>query len=919
MVYYSSMSRPILTTKLYAPPPRPKAVPRPRLTELLNKGLYRKLTLISAPAGFGKTTLASEWVTGCGRAAAWLSLDELDNNPADFLAYLIAALQTTIENIGEEVLSELGAPQSPPIESLLARLLNEISAISGKLILVLDDYHTLQASAVDSAITFLLKHLPPQMHLVITTREEPHFPLAQLRARDLLTELHVTELRFTSSEAVEFLNQAMGLSLVEKEIAALERRTEGWVAGLQLAALALQRISVQGEQDTTNFIDSFTGSNHFVMDYLVEEVLQQQPESIQNFLMCTSVLNRFCGPLCDAVLRASSGSSQKILEYLTHANLLVIPLDDKRHWYRYHQLFADVLQARLQKEQPDQIGDLHRRACDWYEQNGFRADGIRHAFAAEDFGRAADLLDLDWVENKRNYFRNTAWFGWANALPDQFVRNRPRLNLSLAWEMLFLGELEVAEARMLDVERLLTQASESTGRSDGPLNRIGIENEEKTRALRGLLAIARAFHAQALGDVAGTVEHAHRGLAFVPETDHHTRGLASALLGLAHVAEGRLETAHTCMAQGMANLRLAHNLLFATSGTFVLANIRIAQGRLWDAIFTYEQSLQQVSVQGTPRLQGAADLHLGLSELYREQGNVEAATKHLLISEELGKPAALPEWPYPLYLVQARQKKARGDFAGALALLEQAEPLYQRGPVPNVRPVAALRAEVWIAQGKLPEVFAWARGQNLAADDELSYLREFEHITLARALVSPHGTGRLEGSIHTGLGLLVRLLEAAEAGGRNGRVIDILLLQALTHQRQGDILLALMALERALTLAEPEGYVRVFVDEGMPMAALLRAAVQEGIMADYAGKLLSAFGAEDGYRSGQQEALVEPLSGRELEILALIAAGNKNQEIADQLFISLNTVRYHTKNLYGKLGVNRRTQAVAKAQELALI
>lgn len=948
------MSRPILTTKLYVPSPRPKVVLRPHLIERLNEGLYRNLTLISAPAGFGKTTLVSEWIASCERPAAWLSLDELDNDPTRFLSYLVAALQTIVVrqspagNIGVGVLSTLQSPQPPPIESILTALLNEISAIpdnpsrpvgtrSGQgFVLVLDDYHLLESEPIDKALAFLIEHLPPQMHLVITTREDPQLPLARLRARDQLTELRATDLRFTSAEAAEFLDQVMGLNLVAEDIAALENRTEGWIAGLQLAALALQGLalqglSLQGHQDATSFIESFTGSHRFVMDYLVEEVLQQQAKEVRTFLLHTSILDRFCGPLCDAVLLTPSAAGQDTLEYLERANLLIVPLDGKRQWYRYHHLFADALQARLLKEQPNQVASLHLRACAWFEQNNFGTDAIRHALAAEDFERAADLIDLDWLENSGTYFRNATWLGWVKALPDEFVRTRPRLSLGFTWELLFLGELEGAESRMRDVDRLLALTVDTPEPSDAPSTSRVVMNEEEIQSLRALLAVAWAFHAQALGNVVDTIKQACRALTFAPVTDHYTQGLAGSLLGLAYLAGGDLETAHQTMADGMASLRRVGNLLFATSGTFVLANIRIAQGRLRDAMVTYEEVLQRVSAQGEPALQGTADLYLGLCELHHEQGNVEAARQYLLKSQELGERAALLEWPYPLYLAQARIKISQGDLNGALELLNEAERLYRRGPVPDVRPVTALRARVWIEQGRFTEVLGWAQRQELSVDDDLGYLHEFEHITLARALIARYETERAEHSIRKAVGLLARLLKAAEEGGRNGSVIEILVLQALAHKAQGNTPLALMPLERALTLAEPESYVRIFVDEGMPMAELLRAAATQGTMPDYTGKLLAAFGVEEQRRSDQTDpahtqspasrpkSLIEPLSERELEILSLIAAGKKNQEIADQLIISLNTVRYHTKNLYGKLGVNKRTQAVAKAQELDLI
>ena len=445
------MSTPILATKLYIPPPRPKVVLRPRLIERLNEGLFRrKLTLISAPAGFGKTTLVSEWVAGCERPVAWLSLDEGDNDPTRFLTYLVAALQTIAAKIGAGVLAVLQSPQPPPIESILTALLNEIATIPDHFILVLDDYHVIDSKPIDHALTFLLEHLPPQMHLVITTREDPQLPLARLRARGQLTELRAADLRFTPAEAADFLNQVMGLNLSAEDIAALETRTEGWIAGLQLAAL-----SMQGREDIASFIQAFTGSHRFVLDYLVEEVLQHQPEHIRSFLLQTAILDRFCAPLCNAVTEREDG--KEMLDVLERSNLFLIPLDDQRQWYRYHHLFADVLQAHLMEAQPDQVSSLHQRASAWYERNGLRSDAIRHALAAQDFERAAGLIELAWPADEGS-IQITTWLGWVKTLPDELVHTRPVLNVWYAYALLGSGEMEAAEARLKDAERWLEPA-----------------------------------------------------------------------------------------------------------------------------------------------------------------------------------------------------------------------------------------------------------------------------------------------------------------------------------------------------------------------------------------------------------------------------------------------------------------------------
>ncbi|MEM7131632.1 MAG: LuxR C-terminal-related transcriptional regulator [Chloroflexota bacterium] len=937
------MPKPILTTKLYIPSPRPSVVLRSRLTERLNASYHRKLTLISAPAGFGKTTLLSAWAVVCNQPVAWLSLDEEHNDPTRFLVYFVAALRTLDLNVypkssvvvpprpteglklqplfehapnyvegapqlGESVLGALHLPQPPPLTALLTTLLNELTTVSQNFILVLDDYHCVESQVVNQALIFILEHMPPLMHLVIATREVPPLPLARFRARDQVTELRAQDLRFTQVEATEFLNQVMDLNLSIADIAALESRTEGWITGLQLAA-----ISLQGHQDATDFIQSFSGSHTFVLDYLVEEVLQQQPEPIRKFLLCTSILERLCGSLCDAVLPQSSPSGQEMLEYLERANLLLVPLDDKRAWYRYHHLFAEALQARLTREHPDSVKELHLRACGWYERHNLRSAAIQHALAGQDFERAAELIEQEWSANSGTYFQNAVWTGWVQRLPDALIRSRLTLSLGFAWALLFSGDLQAAADRLRDANRLLELTTNGNG------------------SLQALLAIAWAFHAQAIGENASTIKHAHQAITCLSEEDPYISGLASSLLGLAYWTNGDLDDAIKYMSDATVRLRMAGHFLYAISGTYVLASIKIAQGHLFDAVNTYKEALHFVATLGEPPLLGTADLHLGLSRLYREQGKVEDAREHLLKGESLGEQAALPEWPYGLYLTQAQFKVDQGEFDEALHYLEEAEKLYRGGPVPNIRPVAALKTQIWLRQGRLAEALHWVRSRGLSVEDDISYLYEFEHTILARALIACYEIDRAEQAIREAVALLVRLLKAAEEGGSKSSMIEILVLQALAYKVQGNTALALLSLERSLSLAEPEGYVRIYIDEGMPMAELLRTAATQGIMPDYTGKLLAAFDVERQQHSGQTasphtqplvphpEPLSEPLSKRELEILSLIAADKKNQEIANQLFISLNTVRYHTKNLYGKLGVNKRTQAVAKAQELNLI
>ena len=910
------MYTPILATKLYIPPPRPGVVPRPRLTDRLNEGLHRRLTLISAPAGFGKTTLISEWIAGCGRPAAWLSLDEGDNDTTRFLSYLVAALRTIAADIGEGTLGALQSPQPPPTESVLTALLNETATIPDDFFLVLDDYHLVDAHAVDDALAFLIEHLPPRMHLVIATREDPHLPLSRLRARGQLAELRAADLRFAASEAAEFLKGALGLNLSAEDIAALETRTEGWIAGLQLAAL-----SMRGREDVTGFVRAFAGDDRYIVDYLVEEVLQRQPERIRNFLLQTSILDRLSGPLCDAVTGQEDGRG--MLGALERGNFFVVALDDKRRWYRYHHLFAEVLVAHLMAEQPDLVATLHRRASEWYEHNGSMADAIRHALAAEDFGRAADLIELA-VPAMRRSRQEATLLGWLKALPEELIHFRPVLGVGYASALMSSGELEGVEDRLRDAERWLETTAEMSERPEAPSAEMVVVDEEEFRRLPGAIAILRAGQALAPGDLLGTVTYARRALDLLPEDDHLWRGAAAALLGLASWASGDLEAAHRSYAEGMAILQRAGYISDAVGGAMTSADIRIAQGRLREAMRTYERALRLATEQGDPAMRGTADMHVGMGEIHRERNDLHAATQHLLRSKEQGEHTGFPQYPYRWRVAMARIREAKGDLHDALDLLDEAEHVYVSDFHPNVRPIAASRARVWVAQGRLDEALDWARERGLSAHDDLGYVREFEHVTLARVLLARYKSDREERSMLEAMGLLERLLQAAEEGGRTGSVIEILVLQALAYEAQSDSPAALVPLKRALALAEPEGFIRIFVDEGRPMAQLLCEAAARRIMPDYTAKLLAVLEAEE--RKSEDEShlppaqsLTEPLSQRELEVLRLIAQGLSNREISERLFLAVITVKGHNRNIFRKLQVRRRTEATARARELGLL
>ena len=894
------MPGPLVETKFHVPKRRRSVVPRARLSERLSSGAESALTLVSAPAGFGKTTLMAEWLADRADVgtAAWLSLDQRDNDPALFWTYVIAALQTAIPAVGARALSLVGSAQSS-MEAILATLLNDLGGIVQQVVLVLDDYHVIEANDVHQGMAYLLGHLPPQVRLVIASRTDPPWPLASLRARGELVEIRAADLRFTAEEAARYLNEVMGLELTTADVAALEGRTEGWIAALQLAAL-----SMQGREDTTGFIAGFAGDDRYIVDYLVGEVLERQPQPVRSFLLQTSILSRLNGSLCDAVTGQEDGKA--MLEALDRGNLFLVPLDDRRLWYRYHHLFADVLRIRLVDEQPGRVHELHVRASDWYEQHGDRPEAIHHALAAEDYDRAAGLVELE-IPAMQHARQEATLRRWLQALPEEVFGVRPVLSAGYAGALMATGEMEGVEARLRDAEKWLGTTSEAAG---APSAAMIVVDQTRFRSLPASMAMFRAALARLHGDVPGTMAHARRALELAGADDHLERGGAASLLGLAYWTTGDLDAAHRWYSEGMATLEQGGYHADLIAGAVTLADLRIAQGRLREAMTIYERGLRRANEQA---LRGAADMHVGMSVLFRERNDLEAATRHLLTSGELGEHAGFSQNPHRWRVAMARVREAEGDLVAALDLLDEAERIYNGDFSPNVRPIPALKARVRMAQGDAGHALAWARERDLSVDDDLSYLREFEHITLARALLAEHA----ERPVREAARLLERLLAAAQQGGRTGSVIEILVLQALAHQGSGDIPAALASLGEALALSEPEGYVRTFLDEGPPMVALLRAASYEGVARRYARDLLSSASATAG-RTSVQHGLVEPLSGRELDVLRLLRTDLNGPDIARELMVSLNTMRTHTKSIFTKLGVNNRRAAVRRAEELGL-
>jgi ATP/maltotriose-dependent transcriptional regulator MalT len=908
----SDNAGPRLETKLFVPRLRRGLVARPRLTERLNRVAESKLALVSAPAGFGKTTLLAEWLAAARdgeRSMAWLSLGHGDNEPAPFWAYLIAALQTLVPGLGGSALSLLQGPQPPPMEAVLATLLNELSAVPNDIVLVLDDYHVVDAPDVQDGMGFLLEHLPPQMHLVIATRADPALPLARLRARGELVEIRAADLRFTPDEAAAYLNGTMGLELAAADVEALEARTEGWIAALQLAAL-----SMQGRADVASFIASFAGDDRYIVDYLVDEVLARQSEDVRSFLLRTAVLERLTGSLCDAVTGRDDGRA--MLEALDRANLFLVALDDRRRWYRYHHLFADVLRARVVDEQPDAVPGLHRRASDWFERHGERSEAIRHAMAAGDFARAADLIELAIPEMGRAR-QEVTMRRWMDALPGPHFESRPVLAAGYAGVLMQTGELERVDALLRAAERWLERTDRDVNRGRDSGATVVVDRDD-LRRLPAELAMLRAGYARITGDLAATMDHAHRALEVVDRNDHLARGGAASLLGLTHWELGDLAVAYRWFADGMESLEKGAYVSDVVGGAVTLADIRIAQGRLDDAMRSYERGLRLALDRPGPPLRGAADMHVGMADVLRERNDLAAGAEHLAASRALGDENGLPKNPNRWRVAAAGIRHAEGDVAGALDLLDQAEGVFFSDFSPDVRPIPAMKARLWISHGKLAEARGWARAHGVTATDAISYVRAFEHATLARVLLAEGRRDGAEGRLDEAIDLTRRLVAEAEGGGWNGAAIDALGAQALARHSRGDVSGALDSLARAFGLAEPEGYVRIFVDEGPAMEALLKEAAKRGLAPSYIALIQAGFATTRGVAQ-RKRSLIEPLSDRELEVLRLLTTDLSGPEIAAHLVVSLHTVRTHTKNIYAKLGVSSRRAAVRGAAELELL
>ena len=899
----------LLQTKLYIQPLRPNLVSRPRLIERLNHGLVQghKLTLVSAPAGFGKSTLLSAWVQGDDMRprATWFSLDEADNDLTRFLTYFVAALETVENNVGKGTLIALQSSGAGNVEMVLTTLLNEITEFPDDVVLILDDYHVIESRQIDEALTFLLEHLPPKLHLVIASRIDPSLPLSRLRARGQMTEIRVDDLRFTPDEAADFLNQVMGFDLSAQDIEALELRTEGWIAGLQLAAISMRGLKRRGE--IIDFIKSFSGSHRYIQDYLADEVLQQQSKVTKDFLLQTSILSRFSAQLCDAV--TDTNDSQAILESLEASNLFIVPLDNERRWFRYHHLFADLLLQRLRENEPDRIPNLHHRAGGWFAKQGLNREAINHSLAAKDYQRATDLIRSLALEVLQSGEHATV-AGWINALPESLVREQPYLCVLHAWALQLTGQFEATEARLSDAEHALANPNQ--------------ENDADEYTIRGYIHSHRAYLTFIRGEHARTIGFARQALEQLPLDATVIRTQTALYLGVAYRTQGELKAALDIFTEAVATSQKIGGSITGVLSFLNLAELYIEQARLHQAKSIYEQALQFTNrYTGRPDMPFAGYAYVGIGRILRQWNDLDNAYRHTARGIALCRDWNVAEMLALSCIEMANIQHALGNDKRAREALQEAKGIFDGFSPWGSSRVAAHQAQLDLARGEVASAERWAQANELNQDDELELHRDVEYLTLARVFMA-------QDQFEQALSILGRLQQITQAIGKIQSVLKILVLQMAALSAQGHTEQALTKLDQALIIGEAENYVRVFVDEGQPISKLLRQAAARSLAPTYVRILLAAFGAETKEERQTSKSpplsippdtslLVDPLSERESEVLQLVAKGLSNREISERLFLALDTVKGHNRRIYRKLGVKNRTQAINKAVSLKII
>jgi LuxR family maltose regulon positive regulatory protein len=891
----------LLTTKLFLPPTRPEIISRPRLIERLHQGTTRQLTLISAPPGFGKSTLISAWASTVEKPVAWLSLDENDNNLKRFLTYLIAAFQVIDGSIGEGILPSLESSENMPMETLVSLLINEISVSDHDFYIVIDDYHLVTTESIYKAIDFLLDHLPPNTHLVMSGRVDPPISISRLRARGQMTEIRLNDLRFTESEVTSLLNDLNRLNLSAEDILALLSRTEGWITGLQLAA-----ISMQGREDIHEFVTAFSGSHHYIIDYLVDEVLARQPEDMQSFLIQTSILERFSSALCDAVLEISN--SRECLQELYNANMFLIPLDDEHTWYRYHHLFADFLKQRLREKDPSVIPSLHRRASWWLEQSNLINEAINHSMGGEEYQRAAQLIESIGPDMMmQNEFDQLG--KWLDTMPLELVVSWPWLCVIRAW-------MNHRWARLDESEKYV-QYAEKALEDDTIPEHVGGVN-----VIRGQAAAIRALIAFNKTRIPQAIEFANQALRFLPD-GHFNRAAALLALGMAKGVNGEFREANQVLIEayrdslGVGNRILAQNVLLEKAGLLV------KQGRLYQALETYKESVQFTYSKTEIKIPHASCASISMGDIYREWNELDAALAHVKEGIEIGLQSQMVDAIAMGYAVMARIYLAMEDLESAVEASLIAG-RYAR-ELPDLEPITItgiLNSEAWVnfSQNKFDEAANLYIENNPCDINDLNCHGEFEQIIWTRILLYRGRANRQLQDLLDAKDLINQMLAMTNDLGLVSKTIELLVLNSLVLTEVGKKDEAVDTLEKALLLAEPGNYIRIFIDEGEPIQELLNQVTANKGLNDYVSRLLAAFNQDaEGNKLAAPQELVEPLSERELEVLKLLSTDLSGPAIARKLMVSINTVRTHTQNIYTKLGVNKRRSAIREAKKLNLI
>ncbi len=887
----------LLRTKLFVPVVRSTQVDRPRLVEKLNTGLDKALILVSAPAGYGKTTLVSSWLREIGIPSAWLSLDEEDNEPRRFLQYLTAAIQRVVPSVPDDALQMLQGSSPASVQTLLTALINEISVQSKSLVLVMDDLHVIHTQPVLEALGFLLEHVPAELHIVLLSRSDPPLALGRLRARNQVLDVRMEHMRFDSGEIATFLRDVMQLRLSAEDVALIEARTEGWVAGLQLAA-----ISLRGSMDAHGFVAEFARRQDYMVDYLVEEVLSSQPPYVRAFLLQSSGLGRMCGPLCDAVLEpVGEGvvSSQDTLKALDQMNLFIMPLDEDRQWYRYHHLFADVLHKRLRQLDRALALRLDRRAAAWYEDNGYLAEAIHHSIAAGDHDNASRLIEQNGcmliIRGEVLTLKS-----WLDAVEDP-VRPRPWFSVYRGWIAALTGGADRMEEHLREAEEL---AALQPARAD-------------TSTMLGSITAARAYHANLEGRVEAAAGFAREALADFTATDPTAcsmRVVAISLLGDASAINGDLDVAWDAYNESARAIRSAGDVHLSIVVNSNLANILVEKGQLRGAAEIHRETLRMAALPGGRIAPTGGRACVELSQICYEWNDLAEAAERVEQGLALCRPWGNRETEAVGLVIQARLGVVRGEGQAARRPLMDAEQLVincRLGPV-NAAWIRSASAQLWLAQGEISRAASLIADSGITPEAVISYAREADFVILLRLLLA-------RGDHDTALYLSGRLLAQAETARRNGRVIQLLLLEALALEARGETDEALIRLGRALRMARPEGYVRSFLDEGEGLVKLLYLAKTRGMEGGYAAELLAAARQGSGSQMPAQQLLVQPLTRRELEVLKLVSRGCSNQEIAMQLYISLATVKRHISNIYTKLDASSRTQALSRSREMGLL